>query len=151
MGRAQLDYLQRVLDAVAAADVPGDLAEFGVGRGGGAIFLRAFLEAYEIAGPTVWVGRPFRAPRTGGRRRSRRRRRRALARYRADLNQVRDGFARFDLLDERVRFLHGDSGGRARSDAPIERLALLRFGGASARRSCRCSIGCSPSCRPVAS
>src|SRR5690606_19940807 len=50
-----------------------------------------------------------------------------LARFHADVNQVRDGFARFDLLDERVRFVSGDYRASL-PDAPIERLSLLRLG-----------------------
>ncbi len=50
-----------------------------------------------------------------------------MAGFRADLNLVRDGFARFDLLDDRVRFLQGPMDATL-SDAPIEQLALLRIG-----------------------
>ena len=46
----------------------------------------------------------------------------------ADLNQVREGFERFGLLDDRVRFLQGRFD-ETLPDAPIERLALLRIGG----------------------
>ena len=45
----------------------------------------------------------------------------------ADLNIVRDGFARFDLLDDRVRFLQGASA-RRWPRRPIEKVALLRIG-----------------------
>ncbi len=45
----------------------------------------------------------------------------------ADLNQVRDAFARFDVLDERVRFLQGGYEATL-ADAPIEAVALLRIG-----------------------
>jgi cephalosporin hydroxylase len=44
-----------------------------------------------------------------------------------DLNTVRDGFDRFDLLDERVRFVQGDPR-HALVDAPIEKVSLLRIG-----------------------
>ena len=40
---------------------PGDLVECGTGRGGGAIFMRGYLEAHEIAGRKVWVADRFRA------------------------------------------------------------------------------------------
>ena len=45
----------------------------------------------------------------------------------ADLNMVRDGFARFDLLDDRVRFVEGDLD-QTLPSAPIEQVALLRIG-----------------------
>ena len=43
-----------------------------------------------------------------------------------DLNVVRDGFARFNLLDEHVRFLHG-AYDETLPEAPIEKVALLRM------------------------
>jgi cephalosporin hydroxylase len=129
MGRPQLERLHELASAVIAEDVPGDLAEVGTGRGGGAIFLRAFLEAHDILDRRVWVIDRFSAsvPADAGEGRSSDLVS-ALARYRADLNQVRDGFARFGLLDDRVRFAEGVPE-EALFDAPIERLALLRLGG----------------------
>ena len=44
-----------------------------------------------------------------------------------DLNIVREGFQRFGLLDDRVRFLQGPLTATL-YDAPIERIALLRLG-----------------------
>ena len=48
---------------------------------------------------------------------------RARSRPQADLNSVRDGFDRFDLLDDRVRFLQG-APTHTLADAPIEKVAL---------------------------
>ena len=130
MGRAQLRYLRGALDSIVADDVGGDLAECGVGRGGGAIFMRAYLEAHEIVDRQVWVADPFVAsepesdPQSAGEPLDLVAR---LARFHANLHQVRDGFARFDLLDERIHFVQGrveDS----LADAPIGDLALLRLG-----------------------
>jgi cephalosporin hydroxylase len=127
MGRAQLEHLQRSLETVRAGGVEGDVAEVGVGRGGGAIFMRAFLAAHEITDVRVWAADPFvgsvpagegDANDLVG----------AMARYRADLNQVRDGFARFGLLDDQVRFLPG-APDDALAGAPVTRLSLVRFGG----------------------
>jgi hypothetical protein len=105
--------------------IEGDLAECGTGRGGGAIFMRAFLDAHEIPDREVWVADGFRAtvePATRAELSDE-----GTAGFRADLNLVRDGFARFDLLDDRVRFLVGPVS-QTLGDAPIERLALLRIG-----------------------
>jgi cephalosporin hydroxylase len=128
MGRRRLDHLHDVLDALVAAEVPGDLAEVGTGRGGGAIFLRAHLEANEVADRQVWVIDRFRAARDGDR--HPKLGDGGAADLRPDLNLVRDGFARFDLLDDRVRFLQGPPEATL-PDAPIERLALLRIGAAT--------------------
>jgi cephalosporin hydroxylase len=125
MGRYQLDHLQKTLARLQADGVPGDLAEFGVGRGGGAVFMRGFLEAYEIPERLVWVADRFLGTEPGGGAAANLSD--TVARFEGDLNQVRDAFARFELLDERVRFLLGVPEDALR-DAPIEELALLRLG-----------------------
>ena len=125
MGRTRLERLQGCLDTVRTEPVPGDLAEVGTGRGGGAIFMRAYLDIYGVTDRSVWVADRFRAseepdlqpnvPPSG------------IDGLRADLNLVRDVFDRFGLLDEQVRFLQGPYGDTL-GDAPVERLALLRVG-----------------------
>jgi cephalosporin hydroxylase len=126
MGRTQLDRLDRTLQSIRTGDVAGDVAEIGVGRGGGAIFMRAFLEAHEVAGRMAWVIDEFLATaRDAGA--GDESAVNALGRFKADLNQVRDGFARFGLLDDRVRFLQGPPAQRL-ADAPAERLAVVRIG-----------------------
>jgi cephalosporin hydroxylase len=126
MGRIRLDQLQTALDDIREYKVAGDLVECGTGRGGGAIFLRGYLDAYEMLGK-VWVADEFRAAPPGG----------GteefgggpgFPEFGADLNNVRDGFDRFGLLDERVKFLNGEvieTLPRAR----IDKIALLRIGG----------------------
>jgi cephalosporin hydroxylase len=130
MGRVQLDHLENAVRRVLAADVPGDLAEVGVGGGGGGILLRGALEAHEVADRCVWLadafiatspaddaddmGDPGELPP-------------AVRRWASDLNRVRDAFASFGLLDDRVRFLHGPPA-QLLGDAPVDRLALLRLG-----------------------
>ena len=133
MGAIRLDSLRRCLDEVRGDGVAGDLVECGTRRGGGAIFLRGYVEAYELDEPIVWVADPFRAspPRRASVRR-RRSRREPLAGgpgfpdLGADLNTVRDGFHRFGLLDDRVRFLQGSYADTLPS-APIEEIALLHL------------------------
>ena len=61
MGRAQLDHLERCLDAICAEPVAGDLVECGTGRGGAAIFMRAYLDAREVPERRVFVADRFRA------------------------------------------------------------------------------------------
>jgi cephalosporin hydroxylase len=132
MGRVRLDHLQGCLETIRTTAVDGDLVECGPGRGGGAIFLRGFLDAHEMDDRKVWVIDPFRASPTsntaagpesslpgGGL---------GFPDLLGDLNSVRDGFARFDLLDDRVRFLQGPPGHTV-ADAPIEKVSLLRIGG----------------------
>jgi O-methyltransferase len=116
---------------VLADAVPGDFIETGVWRGGTTIFMRALLEAYGDPDRRVWVADSFeglpppdpRYPADAG-----------DEHFKLDdvlavsLDDVRANFARFDLLDDRVRFLKGyfkDS----LPDAPIGSLALLRLDG----------------------
>jgi cephalosporin hydroxylase/predicted O-methyltransferase YrrM/glycosyltransferase involved in cell wall biosynthesis len=120
IGRARLDNLQTCLDTIREHLVDGDLVECGTGRGGGAIFLRGYLEAHEMIGRKVWVADTFRGPEgpagpAGDRPPS----------QQAHLNIVRNGFDRFGLLDQRVRFLQGEPADTL-PDAPIEKVALLR-------------------------
>ena len=128
IGKTQLDHLEATLDALRRDDVAGDLVECGTGRGGGAIFMRAYLDAHEVPDTRVWVLDRFRSspePKTGPSLPGR-----GVAGFRADLNVVRDGFSRFDLLDDRVRFVQGTVAALDR-DAP-ERIALLRIGRSAA-------------------
>jgi cephalosporin hydroxylase len=114
MGHAQLDRLEAALGAMHAGSVPGDVAEIGVGRGGGAIFLRAFLDAYDVRDRRVWAVDRFLATLPDGS-------------FGADLHQVRDGFERFDLMDDQVRFLQGPPA-EALAGSEVERLAVVRIG-----------------------
>jgi cephalosporin hydroxylase len=138
MGKPRIDHLESCLEIVRTEGVPGDLVECGTGRGGGAVFLRAFLEAHEIVDREVWVADRFRsapdpddAPQMPAR---------GIAGFQADLNMVRDGFERFDLLDERVHFVQGPYSSTLPA-AGIEQIALLRIGkpvGASVRAVLEC-------------
>jgi len=125
MGRTRLDSLEQCLDLVRTEAVAGDFADCGTGRGGGAMFMRAYVDAYEMPKRRVWVAdrfraspEPDRAPRLPAE---------GVAGLQADLNLVRDGFRRFGILDGKVRFLEGPPG-ETLPDAPIETLALLRVG-----------------------
>ncbi len=128
IGRAQIDALEAGLDHVRDDEVAGDLMEIGVGRGGGAIFLRAYVEAHEMTDRAVWAVDEFLATRPDAPARDPGLLA-AVSRFGADLTQVRDGFARFDVLDDSVHFLQGPPAtmlaGAAGEMGP---LALVRLG-----------------------
>ena len=130
IGIKRLDNLQYCIRDVLARKVPGDLIECGAWRGGATIFMRAALFAYNDPGRRVWVADSFEglpAP--------------DPATYPADLHDehfkqgdqlavgvdtVRLNFARYGLLDDRVKFLVG----WFKNTLPqslIERLAVLRI------------------------
>ena len=117
MGRIRLQHLEECLDALRADDVAGDLVDAGTGRGGAAILMRGYLEAHEIEGPRVLAADPFNVPPADPPEQG--------SRFPADLNAVREGFARFHLLDERVLLRQGPPA-EALAEAVTEPIALLR-------------------------
>jgi hypothetical protein len=128
----RLKNVERCVISVLQDEVPGDLIEAGVQRGGAAVFMRAVLAAYDVGDRTVWLadtfsGLPVPNP----------------EQYPADagfdqlqghdpnaigVERVKANFARYGLLDEQVRFLVGlfkDS----LPTAPLGQLAIARLDG----------------------
>jgi len=127
IGHRRLDNIRACVEDVLRREVPGDLLEAGVWRGGAAIYMRAILRAHGVADRTVWVadsfaGLPVPISDTDGADLS------GVDVLKVSLEQVRANFARFDLLDERVRFLEGWFRDTL-PHAPVERLAVLRLDG----------------------
>jgi O-methyltransferase len=130
-GLRRLENLQFCVTDVLRRGVPGDLIETGAWRGGVTIFMRAILEAYGDTERHVWVADSFqglprpdpeRWPAEAG---DEHWTRGELA---VPLEEVQANFARYGLLDERVRFLAGWFADTLPT-APIERLAVLRLDG----------------------
>jgi len=130
IGLRRLDNIQRCVETALADGIPGDLIETGVWRGGATILMRGILKVHGVTDRRVWVADSFQglpAPDT--------------ERYPLDafwsksagrlcvpLDAVKDLFARYQLLDEQVRFLPGWFA-ETLPGAPIERLAVLRLDG----------------------
>src|SRR5262249_25963866 len=132
IGRRRLDHLEECLDVIRTESVAGDLVECNTGRGGAGIFSRGFLAAHEVPDRLVWVADEFRASPAPAKEALRADD--TMADMQADLNLVRDAFQRFDLFDERVRFLLGPLEATL-PESGIDSVALLRLGdgiGASA-------------------
>lgn len=131
IGIARLDSLQSCIESVLRDQVPGDLLEAGVWRGGASIFMRAVLKINSVADRLVWVADSFRGLPSPN-----------VDRYPADrgntlhtnsylavpLAEVRANFEKYGLLDEQVRFLPGWFR-ETLPAAPIDRLAVLRLDG----------------------
>ena len=130
VGRKRLDNIEFCLDQIRKDNIPGDLAETGVWRGGACIFMRGYLAAWEIIDRVVWVadsfeglpvpsmledkGCDFSAAKMP-----------VLA---ITLEEVQENFRRYNLLDNQVQFLKGwfcDT----LTTAPIKQLAVLRLDG----------------------
>jgi O-methyltransferase len=110
VGSKRLDNVQECVERVLADRVPGDLIEAGVWRGGVAILMRALLMLHGDRTRLVFAADSFQGlppPDT--------------ERYPADAedqlftaealavsrDEVEQNFARYDLLDDQVRFLEG--------------------------------------------
>lgn len=130
IGYKRLSNVQDCVVDVINHNVPGDLIETGVWRGGTVIFMRAVLQAMNVTDRVVWAADSFEglpAP---------------DAKYEADkddifytfdelkisLEIVKENFKKYNLLDEQVRFLKGWFRDTLPT-APIEKLAVLRLDG----------------------
>jgi Macrocin-O-methyltransferase (TylF) len=126
-----MDNLRALVEHVIARAIPGDFIETGIWRGGACIFMRAILAVYGIGDRVVWCADSFEGlPEPNA------------AQYPADagdqhhtfkqlavsLDEVKANFARYGLLDDRVRFLKGWFKDTLPA-APIEKLAILRLDG----------------------
>ena len=130
VGRKRLDNLEHCVTTVVADGVPGDLLEAGVWRGGSAIFMRALLEVLGDGTRLVWAADSFEGlpppdPSIEADQGDKHHENRFLA---VSLDEVRHNFAKYGLLDDRVRFLQGWFS-QTLPGAPIESLAVLRADG----------------------
>ena len=127
----RLDNLQMCIEQVISNEVPGDLIETGVWKGGATIFMCGVLKAYGDEGRSVWIADSFQGLPPPN-----------VEKYPADKGDlhytidslriteemVRENFAAYGLLDENVKFLKGWFKDTL-PGAPIERLAILRLDG----------------------
>ncbi len=127
-GMRRLDHLQSCIETALLDQVPGDLVETGVWRGGCGILTRAVLAAHQAAQGCVWLAdssqglpppSPEEYPQDADDIHSQ------LTSYLGvSLETVRRNFEQFDLLDSRVRFLPGWFRDTL-PDAPVQQIAVL--------------------------
>lgn len=130
IGTARMRNIRALLQRVLADQVPGDVIETGVWRGGACIYMRAILAAAGDANRRVFVADSFRGlPEPSNE-------------FSADAgdqhatyeelavsrDQVAENFKRYGLLDERVVFLEGWFKDTLPT-APIDKLSILRLDG----------------------
>ena len=129
IGLSRLDNLEYCITDVLQREVPGDLLEAGVWRGGAAIFMKAVLKTYGDDKRIVWLADSFKGlPRPD------------TKLFPADtdskfwkwkdlsipVDEVKANFNRYDLMDENIHFLIGYFQDTLPS-TPIEHLAILRI------------------------
>lgn len=123
LGIRQLDQMQRCMVDVLENNVPGDILEAGVWRGGMTIFMRAVLKAYQDVERKVWVVDSFEGLPPIDREKD------TFdwdeGNLAASLEEVQSYFARYGLLDEQVCFLKGFFCDTL-PDPRISKLAILR-------------------------
>jgi O-methyltransferase len=131
VGLRRLENARFCIESVIDDDVPGDLLEAGVWRGGTSIFMRGVLKAHGVTDRLVWCADSFtglpppspqRYPADAGLH---------LEGYEilaVDVEQVRCNFVRYGLLDDQVRFLVGWFKDTL-PGAPVETLSVLRLDG----------------------
>jgi O-methyltransferase len=110
VGLKRLRNVRECVETALADGVPGDLIEAGCWRGGVAIMMRGILRAHGVEDRAVWAAdsfaglpapNPERFPADAG-----------DVGHKAEelavsLDEVRDNFRRYELLDDQVKFLEG--------------------------------------------
>jgi O-methyltransferase len=130
IGCKRLDNIHRCLDIIMQDQVPGDLMETGVWRGGAVIFMKGYLAAYNIKDRVVWAADSFAGlPKPT-----------ALQDAGYDfsaevhpilaitLEEVINLFSKYSLLDDQVQFVKGWFN-ETLPHVPVKELALLRLDG----------------------
>jgi hypothetical protein len=133
---ARLDNLQFCITDVIHREVPGDLVETGVWRGGATIFMRAMLKIFDVTDRIVWATDSFEGlpepdaikfPLEAQASKSA-----AMTKYykqmAVGLDEVKRNFKAYGMLDDQVKFLKGWFKDTLPT-APIGSIAVLRLDG----------------------
>lgn len=130
VGLKRLDNIQMAIETVLKENIAGDVVECGVWRGGCSIFMKAVLNSHGDATRNVWCADSFEGlPKPD-------------AKFPEDkdydiseieymsvpLERVKQNFRRFDLFDDRVKFLKGWFKDTLPT-APIDKISILRADG----------------------
>ncbi|SRR5208337_591077 len=112
---SRLDNIQACIEDVIRNDIPGDVIEAGVWRGGTAIFMKAVLAAHNSGHRRLWVADSFEGlpvpdaelhP-VEAKAHESKLMQDVYHHFAVDLDEVKSNFSRFDLFDDSVQFLKG--------------------------------------------
>jgi O-methyltransferase len=130
IGRKRLDNIQYCIEEVIKSGIPGDLIETGIWRGGATVFMRGVLAAYGVTDRRVWAADSFKGvpppthPEDLGFDISAK----FFPVLSVGVQEVRELFQRYGLLDEQTVFLEGWFKDTL-AKADIRTLAVLRLDG----------------------
>jgi O-methyltransferase len=127
VGHRRLDNVQACIEDVLNNNIEGDFIETGAWRGGVTIFMRAMLKYKEVSDRVVWVADSFEGlppPEFNGDGSDLS----SVQMLKVSIEQVKDNFEKFGLLDGQVKFLKGWFSDTL-PEAPINKLAILRLDG----------------------
>jgi hypothetical protein len=131
IGYKRLTNIEFCVRETIRNNIPGDLIETGVWRGGACIFMRALLKIFDVNNKTVWVADSFKGlpppdtkdyPEDEGINLFR------CPEFSVSHDEVRQNFVKYNLLDGQVKFLKGWFKDTLPS-APIQKLSVLRLDG----------------------
>lgn len=131
IGLKRLTNLQVCVEDILRNNIPGDLIEAGVWRGGASIFMRAILKAHGVTDRLVWLADSFAGlppPQLDKYPHDRESMLHTFPYLAVPLDQVKANFQRYGLLDDQIRFLKGWFRDTLPS-APITHLAIIRLDG----------------------
>lgn len=131
IGKKRMDNIQFCVEEIIKNNIPGDLIETGVWRGGAVIFMCAMLKAYGEKDRIVWAADSFEGlpqPDTINYPADSNDKHYTIDFLKVSLEQVIANFKAYGLLDSQVRFLKGFFKDTMPNN-PIQKLALLRLDG----------------------
>jgi hypothetical protein len=131
IGRKRLENVRSLTESVLGNNIPGDLMETGVWRGGACILMRAVLDAYRVTDRKVWLADSFEGlppPDADNYPADQGDTFHTFEELAVSLEQVQENFRKYGLLDDQLVFLKGWFKDTLPS-APVDKLALLRLDG----------------------
>jgi cephalosporin hydroxylase len=131
IGYKRITNIENCVKEVIQNQIPGDLIETGVWRGGACIFMRALLEILGEKEKTVWLADSFEGlppPDTDNYPEDEGINLHQSPELAISLEEVMENFKKFNVWDSRVKFLKGWFKETLPS-APMQKLSLLRLDG----------------------
>jgi hypothetical protein len=131
IGNQRLHNLRVLMESIIHDNIPGDVIETGVWRGGACILMRGILKAYDVSDRNVWVADSFQGlplpdelkyPADKGSNLH------TFQELQISMDEVMNNFKTYHLLDDQIKFLKGWFKDTL-PEAPISQLALMRLDG----------------------